>query len=59
MINILSDNGNISYGVKDFCLDSKADLKNLPKDCRAGSTAFVIEDNSAYMLNSSGEWVKI
>lgn len=59
MINLLSQSGHTTYGLKDFIIDTKADLDNLPVDVPAGCTAFCIEDSSAYMINSSGEWVEI
>lgn len=59
MIHIASQSGHTAYGLKDFILDTKADLDNLPIDVPMGSTAFCIEDGSVYMINSSGEWVEI
>ena len=45
--------------LKDFIIDKKSDLQNLPINVPMGSTAFCIEDGSVYMINSSGEWVEI
>ena len=59
MIRITSQSGHTAYGLKDFVMDKKSDLQNLPIDVPMGSTAFCIEDSSAYMINSSGEWVEI
>ena len=59
MINTISTSGHTAYGLKDFVIDKKSDLQNLPVNVPMGSTAFCIEDSSAYMINSSGEWVEI
>lgn len=59
MINIISNSGHPEYGLKDYVIDKKSDLQNLPKNALMGSTAFCIEDGSVYMINSSGEWVEI
>ena len=59
MINTTSNSGHAAYGLKDYVIDKKIDLQNLPVDVPMGSTAFCIEDSSVYMINSSGEWVEI
>ena len=59
MINTISNSVHAAYGLKDYVIDKKSDLQNLPIDVPMGSTAFCIEDSSAYMINSSGEWVEI
>lgn len=59
MIKITSNSGHTTYGLKDYILDKKTDLQDLPVDVPMGSTAFCIEDGSVYMINSSGEWVEI
>ena len=59
MINTTSTSGHTAYCLKDFVMDKKSDLQNLPVNVPMGSTAFCIEDGSVYMINSSGEWVEI
>ena len=59
MINTTSNSGHAAYGLKDYVIDKKTDLQNLPIDAPMGSTAFCIEDSSIYMINSSEEWVEI
>lgn len=59
MINTTSTSGHTAYSLKDFVMDKKSDLQNLPVNVPMGSTAFCIEDGSVYMINSSGEWVEI
>lgn len=59
MINTISNSGHTAFGLKDYVIDKKIDLQNLPIDVPMGSTAFCIEDGSVYMINGSGEWVEI
>lgn len=59
MINLLSLNQQQTYGVKEFVLDSEADIASLPKDVVPGSTAIIISTSSVYMMNSKKEWVEI
>lgn len=42
-----------------FVCDGISDISSLPTDPNVGSTAFVIEDSSTWMINSSGQWVKL
>lgn len=51
--------------IQEFICDTRADISNLPNQntspdrCVFGSTAFVIEDSSVWMLNSEGDWKEI
>lgn len=58
MYKILSSDGDISYGIKEFICDTIEELNNLPS-CSMGSTAFVISSAEVYMLSGKKEWVKI
>lgn len=42
-----------------FVCDTAADIDNLPVTSPQGSTAFVIEDSTLWMINSQGEWIEI
>ena len=42
MINLLSQSGHQGYGIKEYVLDTLADLDNLPITDKTGSTAFII-----------------
>lgn len=50
---------------QEFVCDYRSDVDSLPtqntdKDkCPTGSTAFVIDDSSVWMLNSEGHWKEI
>lgn len=59
MVGIMKTNGHVTYNLKEFVVDTEADIKLLPLDCAMGSTAFVINTGDVYMLNGKKEWVKI
>ena len=43
----------------EFICDTETDVEKLPKDCSAGSIAFVVEGAKVYMLNNQKEWVSL
>lgn len=47
------------YNLREYVLDTEADVANLPKTDAPGSTAFVIETSAVYMCNTEGEWIEI
>ncbi len=59
MIGIMKTSGHVTYGLKEYVVDSEADIEYLPLDGVMGSTAFVIETGDVYVLNGKKEWVKI
>lgn len=59
MIGIMKNSGHVTYGLKEYVVDSEDDVKLLPLDGVMGSSAFVIETGEVYMLNGKKEWVKI
>lgn len=58
MYKITSNDGDISYGIKEFVCDSVDDLSILPP-CQMGSVAIIIATAEVYMKNSKGEWVRL
>ena len=42
-----------------YVCDTTEDVAFLPTDSVIGSTAFVIENSTRWMINSRGEWVQI
>ena len=57
MINLYKQDGETLYGIKEFLLDSKEDVKDLPiEKVHIGSTALVISSGDLYMLNGNKEW---
>ena len=59
MIGLVSISGHTTYGLREFVLDTAADLTDLPVEGIMGSKAFVIATSQKYMLNSTGTWVEI
>ena len=59
MFTITKEKDRQTNNIQEFICDFEIDINNLPIDIPAGSTAFVIENSSAYMLNNSKVWVKI
>ena len=59
MIGIMKDAGKVTYGLKEYAVDTAAEVDLLPTDCAMGSSAFVIETGDVYMLNGSRKWVQI
>lgn len=57
--NILSQNGEVQYGVNEFVIDSPEDLKKLPDKTAMGSSALCLSNSEVYMKDSSGEWKAI
>lgn len=56
----LSENGNKpAYGKVSYVADTAADIANLPKTDKPGSTCFVIATSDVYMLNTKQKWVLI
>lgn len=59
MFTITKEKDRHTNNIQEFICDFEIDINNLPIDIAAGSTAFVIESSSAYMLNNNKQWVKI
>lgn len=59
MINFGSTTGGRpAYGCKLFYLDFDSDVPSLPTNCAVGSTAYVIQSSTYYVMNSNKEWIK-
>ena len=56
MYSLISQSGRSAYGIKEYVCDTLADFYRLPTNKKAGSTAFVIETGTIYILTSDGEW---
>lgn len=60
MINLMKQSGHETYNLKQYVLDTEADLADLPvRNIAVGSAALVIETSNVYMLNSKGKWIQI
>ena len=56
-INVYSNSGDIAYGVREFVIDTTADLKLLPKNCEMGSSALCLENGEVYFYSYENGWV--
>jgi hypothetical protein len=59
MIHIIKQGGDEIAYVKDFVADTTADIASLPTNCAPGSSCFVIENSSVWMLNGNNVWQEI
>lgn len=61
MINTTSQSGKTISYVSEYVMDTLAEFADLPvfPECGYGSTCFVIENSSVYMLNGDNEWKEI
>ena len=58
MINIYSQSGQVTYGIKYYTVDTENEKNSLPtKDDKMGSKCYVIESQTWYILNGNEEWV--
>lgn len=58
MIKLVANDGEKSYGIKEYVIDTPDDIKSLPP-CMMGSSALVISTGEVYIINSEKKWVKI
>ena len=47
--------GNLQAGVVEITADTDEDVENLPTHYGVGSTCFVIDSSTVYMLNNNKE----
>ena len=59
MYSISANRNKVAYDTKKFIVDFVSDIPTLPTDCAPGSTAFVIESSTHYMLNNYKQWVEV
>ena len=59
MINYIGQGGNVQYNVVELIIDTAAEIIDLPTNVAPGSTCFVIENSTVYMLNGNGEWKEL
>ena len=62
MINMISQGDTTTYEIVSLVADTEADIAtNIAEypDAKPGSTWFVIETSSVYMLNNNKEWKEI
>lgn len=56
---IYSNSGKVGYNLKEYLVDTTADMADLPYDLPLGTKAFNIAENQWYMYDSSHNWVEI
>lgn len=60
MISVRANSKRIAYGVKQYTVDTEADLKKIILSTAfPGSVAFVLETSTKYILNNKKEWIKV
>lgn len=59
MVNIMSQGNNNQTYLMGYMADSKSDISSLPTNIIPGSTCFVIEDSSCWMLGNDLIWHEI
>lgn len=60
MINVIKQSGKDAAYVMEYVADTEADLTDIDtNDCVQGSTCFIIENSSVYMLDSNKVWQAI
>lgn len=56
MINVYSNSGDTAYGIREYVVDTVADIENLPKiKVELGSAALCLEDGNVYFYNPNKE----
>lgn len=59
MIKILSQNGNISYDVYEYVVDTFIELNSIANHSGMGSKAFVIDESKTYILDGVKNWIEM
>ena len=59
MIKILTNSGEVAYGVQRLLLDTPTDFAYIGNNYETGTTAFIISTSQNFMLNSEKQWVEI
>lgn len=50
---------NCTHKMHDYIIDTDNDAKDLPETCAAGSTALSCASGNVFIVNASGQWVKL
>lgn len=59
MYSLYANDDDILYGIQKYIVDTEEEMQSLPNHARAGSTAFVIDTSTTYILNHNKKWIKI
>lgn len=58
-INIIRQGDTDQYNIMQYVCDTREDVQELTTSDGAGSTAFVIEDSSVWMLSTENVWKEL
>lgn len=58
-INIIRQGDTDQYNIIQYVCDTREDVQKLVTSDGAGSTAFVIEDSSVWMLSTENVWKEL
>lgn len=56
MINIMSQSGKTTAYLKEFVIDTVADVIDLPTDVPMGSSALCIQNGDVYIFGGDDKW---
>ena len=59
MIHMTKQGNTTMVYLREYIIDYVSDLAKLPTDIPAGSTAFCIENGTAYILSGEKKWKEI
>lgn len=57
MIKLVKQNGEGSYGINKYLIDTIEDLKSFPDYINMGCEAILASKNEIYIKNGKGQWV--
>ena len=57
MIKLIKQNGEGSYGINKYLIDTIEDLKSFPDYINMGCEAILASKNEIYIKNGKGQWV--
>ena len=59
MYSLISRKGMYNKALQEYIVDFETDIAEVPTDAVAGSTCFVIENSTTYILNHKKQWIKV
>lgn len=59
MFSYIDQSGQTQYNVVNIVVDTETDILSLPTNVAPGSTCFVIDTSTAFMLNNQHQWKEL
>lgn len=59
MIQVIKEGGITKAYIKEYVVDTVAEIAELPTNLTMGSSAICLEDKKTYYLSGQGRWVAI